>query len=126
MASFRVELPIVPSLNNAYFNAKPKADRTGGKKFPGRIPTRKTTDWKTEAGWLVRKANPPRIAGPYKLRVLVNPKMRGDTSNRIKLAEDLLVYLRVTPDDSKAVSTGCERDPSVPAGRCVLCVESVT
>lgn len=125
MAIFRIELPIVPSLNNAYFNAKPKASRAPGKKFPGRIPTRQTKDWKTEAGWLVRQANPPRIRGPYKLRVLVNPKMRGDTSNRVKLAEDLLVSLQVTPDDSKAVSTGCDRDPSVPPGRCILCVESV-
>src|SRR6185312_11686268 len=112
---FKVELPIVPSLNNAYAN-NPRG---------GRYPTKQALDWKAEAGWIVRMASPPKIAGAYKLTVLVPSGMPGDVDNRVKLASDLLSKeLRVTPDDRMAVETTCRRDRSVSHGRCVVIVES--
>ena len=115
MTSFLIELPMVPSLNNAYAN-NPRG---------GRYPTKQVSDWKTNAGWLVRLAKPPKIEGPYRFTLLVSKKMRGDVSNRPKLVEDLFVSLGVTPDDSMAVETTCRRDASVLRWRCVVLVESV-
>lgn len=113
--SFRVELPLVPSLNNAYANNS----------LGGRWKVKQVLDWKAEAGWLVKLAKPPKFTGPYKLTVLVPSDMPGDVDNRIKLASDLLSKdLRVTPDDRKAVETTARRDRDVPSGRCVLIIES--
>lgn len=115
MTSFSIELPLVPSLNNAYAN-NPRG---------GRYQTKKVIYWKGEAGWLIHLAKPPKITGSYRFILLVPKDMAGDVSNRPKLAEDLLVTLGVTPDDSKSTETTCRRDPSVKPGRCVVVVESV-
>ena len=112
MTSF--DLPLVPSLNNAYGN------KSNGK---GRYAKPHIKAWKAEAGWIVKLAKPAPIVGPYKLTVLVATKMRGDTDNRIKIASDLLVAMKVIPDDHKAVSTLCERDASIAEGRCTIVVE---
>src|SRR6185312_1897533 len=114
---FRVELPIVPSLNNAY---------AGSAASRRRFAVERHRNWKTEAGWLVKMANPPKIDGPYKFLILVPSGMAGDVSNRIKLAEDLLVDIGVTPDDHLAIEAAARRDHSVPNGRCVVVVESVS
>lgn len=120
MAIFRAELPLCPSLNMAYSN-------NYGGKGRGRFARPHVISWKSEAGWLIKQANPPRITGPFKLTVLVPAKMRGDVDNRIKLISDLLgpKGVRVTPDDSKAVETTCRRDASVAPGRMAILVESV-
>lgn len=116
MTAFRIELPLVPSLNNAYAN-NPRG---------GRYPTKQVSDWKRLAGWIVAFANPPTIDGPYKLTVLVPKQMRGDVDNRIKLVSDLLSKeMGVLPDDRKAEEATCRRDPSVKPGYCVVVVESV-
>jgi len=115
VTSFRIELPLVPSLNNAYAN-NPRG---------GRHPTERVANWKNTAGLFVRLAKPPKIEGPYRFTLFVPEKMRGDVSNRPKLVEDLFVSLGVTPDDSKSVETTCRRNASVPRGRCVVLVESV-
>lgn len=115
MTSFRIELPLPPSLNNAYAN-NPRG---------GRYPTKKTTKWKDEAGWIILAMALPRIHGPYRFTLLVPQKMRGDVSNRPKLVEDLFVKLGITPDDSKAVEITCRRDSNVPPGSCIVCAESV-
>ena len=115
MTSFRIELPLVPSLNNAYFNSK----------WRGRVSSLSTVEWKEEAGWIVLQAKPPKIEGRYRFTLLVPEKMRGDVSNRPKLAEDLFVSLGVTPDDSMCVEMTCRRDASVPRGQCVVLVESI-
>lgn len=113
--SFKIELPLVPSLNNAYAN-NPRG---------GRYPTKQVLDWKDEAGWIVRLANPPKIRGPYKLTVLVPADCLGDVDNRVKIASDLLSKeMHVIPDDRKAIETTARRDKNVPPGRCVVVVES--
>ena len=52
----RLDLPLPPSTNSAYFNVPGK----------GRVPSAKHSEWKREAGWLVRLANPSPIIGPYR------------------------------------------------------------
>lgn len=117
--SFSIELPLVPSLNNAYAN-NPRG---------GRYPTKRVAEWKAEAGWtiqMLRDVNRAgKVSGPYSFTLLVPERMRGDVSNRPKLVEDLFVSLGITPDDSKSVETTCRRDPSVRPGRCIVMVESV-
>lgn len=125
MTSFRVELPLPISLNNAYANRKPSGAK-GPKSFRGgRYPTKEHTAWKKAAAWELAIAKPPKITGPYRFEILVPDKMRGDVSNRIKLAEDLLVEQGVTPDDSQCVSSMAMRSLGVPKGRCIVIVGAV-
>ena len=110
----RLELPLPPSTNGAYVNRPGK----------GRARSAKHAAWKREAGWLIKIAKPGKIAGPYRFTILLPIGMRGDISNRVKLAEDLLVELGVTPDDRHAIRSYPVRCADVPAGRCVIEVES--
>ena len=112
--SFSVEITIPPSLNNAYANVPGR----------GRVPTAQHKAWKLAAGWELLAAKPPKFCGPYRLTIQVPAGMRGDVSNRIKLAEDLLVSLRITPDDKNAVSVLAERVAGIPAGRCIIDLRS--
>lgn len=113
---FRFTLPIPPSLNNAYANSK------DGR---GRFPSKQHKEWKIAAGWLLKQSVRPKITGPYRFTILLPENMRGDCSNRLKLAEDLLVEHGITPDDSKAVSALAERSAKVVPMTCVVIVESV-
>jgi len=113
--TFRIELPLVPSLNNAY-----ATNRKTGRRFL----TRQAANWKEEAQWIIGVFHRGRFTGPYRLTILLPEKMRGDVDNRAKLASDILVSMGVTPDDSKAVETTCRRDASVAAGKCVVVVEA--
>ena len=123
---FSVELPLPISLNNAYANRKPFG-ATGPKSFRGgRYPTKAHLNWKRDAGFELNLANPPTFSGPYSFQIIVPLKMRGDASNRIKLAEDLFVQHGVTDDDSKAVDSRATRSADVPPGRCVCIIKSVS
>lgn len=114
---FRAEIAIPPSLNNAYYNVPGR----------GRVPSKAHKDWKLAAGWELKQMScickPPRFRGPYTFTLLLPEKMRGDVSNRIKLAEDLFVGV-VTPDDRHCVKSSAERSADVPPGRCIVIVES--
>ena len=111
----RVELPVPPSTNNAY------ANRKGG---GGRFPSKAHRQWKKDAGWALQAAKVGKVVGPYKLSILLPIDLRGDVSNRIKLAEDLLVEHGVTPDDHNAASVLSHRSAVVPPGKCLIIVES--
>jgi Holliday junction resolvase RusA-like endonuclease len=50
--------------------------------------------------------------------------MRGDIDGRVKLPLDLLVSLGITDDDRHCIHALVERDPSVPAGRCIVVAEA--
>lgn len=84
-----LRLPLPPSVNAAYANIP----------GVGRIASKRLKDWKKEAGWQILIQKPQRVYGPYKLEIMIPRSTRGDASNRIKAAEDLLVALRITPDD---------------------------
>lgn len=116
MTAFRIALPLVPSLNNAYATNK----RTGR-----RFVVKKVRDWKEDAGWQILIAKPPRITGPYELTLYLPEKTRGDISNRIKIVEDLLVEHGLTPDDREAAGVSVFRTPLAEPGSCVVMVESV-
>jgi hypothetical protein len=123
-ASWRIELPLPISLNNAYANRKPFG-AMGPKTFRGgRYPTKAHLAWKEAAAWELALSRPPKFTGPYTFQILVPMKMRGDASNRIKLAEDLLVQHGVTADDSKATDSRATRSADVPAGRCIIVVRT--
>ncbi len=110
-----VELPIPPSLNNAY----PTNKRTGK-----RYPSPRLTAWKEMAGWEIKAAKIAKIAGAYKLDIQVHSSLRGDIDNRIKAISDLLVEHGITPDDAKAQSIRIWRSTGqVARGRCAICVE---
>jgi Holliday junction resolvase RusA-like endonuclease len=117
--SFRIELPLPISLNNAYANRKPRLGSRGG-----RYPTKKHLLWKMAAAWELKIAKPVKISGPYTFQIIVPMGMRGDASNRIKLVEDLLVSHGVTDDDSKCVDSRASKSGSVPKGRCVVIVQA--
>ena len=113
---FRIELPLPMPANNAYpTNWKTKR----------RYLCKRAREWKVEAGWLIVAAWPPKFLGDYTFQILVPEKMRGDADGRIKLPQDLLVELGITPDDQKAKESRATRDSSVAWGKCVVIVESV-
>lgn len=103
-----IDLPIPPSTNNAYFNVP----------GCGRVASTTHRRWKMAAGLIVNAAHLPEITGPYHFTILLPMGMRGDVSNRQKLAEDLFVQLGITPDDRKARSTHQARSPEVKPGWC--------
>lgn len=117
MASFRVDLPLPPTANNAH----PTCWRTRRRYLSARAKA-----WKIDAGWTIKAANPPRISGPYTFQILIPEKARGDCDGYVKLPQDLLAELGVTPNDRKALSSQSVRDASVKPGRCILIVESVS
>jgi crossover junction endodeoxyribonuclease RusA len=117
MTSIRLDLPVPPSLNNAYINVRGR----------GRVPSKAHTQWKRDAGWIIAAGKTRGlgwIVGPYTLTIFLPSSMRGDVSNRIKLAEDLLVDMRVTPDDRLAVGVRAERSADIAPGRCCVIVET--
>ena len=78
-----------------------------------------------EAWYAVRQASPRKIAGPYGFTILLPHKMRGDVDSRIKLPQDLLVRMGITPDDRKATYSLAKRDPSIKPGRATIVIEEV-
>lgn len=113
--SWRIELPIPPTANTAYpTNWKTKR----------RFLSQRGTDWKLEAGWWILLSKPPQFTGLYRFQILVPEKARGDADGYIKLPQDLLAELGVTPNDRKAQDSRGTRDASVPKGRCIVIVEA--
>lgn len=110
-------LPLPPSDNNAYVNV-PKR---------GRVKSQRYRDWEADAGFYLMQQTVPKgtIVGAYTLEIKVPEKMRGDVRGRIKLPEDLLVNLGVTPDDRFAFKVSCERSHDVEAGDCHVTVRGI-
>lgn len=115
MTSFRVELALPPSINSAY------ETHVGGRHL-----SKRAREWKIAAGWELRLAARRfgGLTGGYTFQILVPQKMRGDATNRIKLAEDLLVAHGITPDDRNTTDGRATRSAEVPTGRCIVIVES--
>lgn len=89
--TFTVEIPVPPSVNNAF------ANRKGG----GRIKTRAYRAWTHEAGWTVKAKVPAadRVSGPFRISINLPRKMAGDIDNRVKGIVDVLVAAGRIDDD---------------------------
>lgn len=74
---------------------------------------------------MIRAANPPRIRGSYTFQILIPVNARGDSDGYVKLPQDLLADLGVTPNDRKSQDSRGTRDASVLWGRCIIVLESV-
>lgn len=94
MSNFTFWLPMPPSLNNAYFNAK------GGRRM-----STEYRDWKQAAATFIALTIPDyqRIAGPVCVAIALPEKMRGDCDNRIKPILDALVMSGRIDDDRNVI-----------------------
>lgn len=90
------DLPLPPSVNNLFFNAKGRG---------GRIRTPLYNAWATEAGWEVarQRRGQPRVIGPVSLAYEVSDRARFDLGNSEKALTDLLVSTGVIQDDNKNI-----------------------
>lgn len=90
---FELELPIPPSLNAMFANARGK----------GRVKTREYRMWIKHAKWdvwLATKGQHKTIEGPFDVEIECDrPNMRRDLDNIIKPLLDILVSEDVVTDD---------------------------
>ena len=95
-AQFDVEIPIPPSMNNAYFNLA---------KGKGRAKTSDYKAWKNNTAKEIQMRVPAalRIGGPVSVSILLPSKMPGDVDNRIKGVLDALVASGRIDDDRNVV-----------------------
>jgi crossover junction endodeoxyribonuclease RusA len=95
VSHFDFWLPMPPSLNNAYFNAKGR----------GRVMSKAYRAWKDTAHILICAAVPlfNRIHGPVCVAIALPQKMRGDVDNRIKPILDALVASGRIDDDRNVI-----------------------
>lgn len=87
--------------------------------------------WLHEAGWRINEAR-PRWAlrglppdAPYRARVRWPHGDGADADNRLKALFDLLVTMRVTPDDRMLDGGSFGRSQLVPPGCCSVAVWSI-
>jgi Holliday junction resolvase RusA-like endonuclease len=115
--SFRLELPLPPSLNACYRNVAGK----------GRVRTGALRNWRNDAQghFLLAKKDIEPVSGLYKLTVRIPQAMRGDGDNRLKPIADLLVDLKLTPDDRHCQEFHVIRSPDVREHCCQIEVEAV-
>jgi Holliday junction resolvase RusA-like endonuclease len=111
---FTVTIPVPPSINDAY-GVNPKTGR--------RYLKPHVRQWKRDAGFIVISQRPKAITGPYKFWLNV-PKTRKDNDNMIKFSQDLLVSLRLTPDDKHCVNSSVSIVPELD-GYATVSVEEV-
>ena len=105
--AFTLTLPLPPSTNALFKNTR-----------DGRARTIAYRDWKKQAGLTAMAQRVPPVAGRYRLAIQVPLTMRGDVSNRIKAIEDLLVNLKLTPDDRFCDAVMAARSDDIPPGFC--------
>lgn len=116
-AALRLRLPLPPSVNAAYGNR-----RGPGR---GRFKTAAYKAWLAEADkWLLtQKRELVPVSGPAMVCLRLPMKMRGDISNRIKVAEDFLVSRQLTSDDRHNLFVGAVRAAEIPMGECEIVVK---
>lgn len=87
-----LDLPVPPSVNALFFNAK-----------KGRVRTSIYNDWRTEAGWILKMQKAQAISGPVSLAYQVEDKGRADLGNLEKAITDLLVTHGMIEGDGRDV-----------------------
>lgn len=118
VGGFWARLPIPPSLNNMFHNAR-------GKGKAGRIKTTAYKRWFDQAGWMIkadRSATGCQIYGRFAAVLLISDKESGDADNRFKAIGDLLVSYGVTEDDKKNHAPLTMRSPSIARETCEVIV----
>ena len=113
-SGFSLTLPIPPSLNSTTKNIRAR----------GRAPTKVAVEWRRIAALHIADAGVEPIEGRYVALLLLPMGMNGDCDNRIKPALDLLVTLKLVPDDRFA-DVMAFRFPTVSDGFCRLIIHSV-
>lgn len=100
--SFDVELPIPPSLNNAYANVD----------GVGRVKVSTYRNWQANAIKEIVAAVPmhKRVGGPVSVSILLPSKMKGDVDNRIKGVLDALVGSGRIDDDRNVVKVSASKE----------------
>ncbi len=84
----RLSLPVPPSANTLYANAR-----------KGRVKSGVYNAWIERAGWQLKAQRPEPIAGPVLVRILAPENNRRDIDNVIKPAIDLLVLHELIEGD---------------------------
>lgn len=101
--TFTAELPLPPTVNNAYVNGK-----------KGRFKSAASKRWQRTAVAEIWRQVPAglRIGGPVVVYIALPRKMRGDCDNRIKPILDALVVSKRIDDDRNvmAVTAGKSHD----------------
>jgi Holliday junction resolvase RusA-like endonuclease len=99
---FTVTLPLPPSTNNLFWNAR---------RGRGRVATSKYRLWQALAIKSIWAQVPAlnRIGGPVALSLCVPTKMRGDIDNRLKPTIDALVAAGRIDDDKHVQSINITR-----------------
>ena len=121
-----LRLAMPPSTNKLTRNTSAKEREVFRTKRP-RKRTDEYNSWLNDTGWSIRaQSTPPRlIAGPnYRVTIRLNTRVLGDISNRIKAVEDALVKNGVMVDDRFVFTLHVERWGYVPAGTCVVIVQT--
>jgi hypothetical protein len=120
---FVLTLPIPPSVNAAYGNRR--AGKGAGEEGPWPVQDQGPQGVAGEADkwFLTQKRGLQVVTGPAMVCIKLPMKMRGDVSNRIKLAEDFLVTRCLTSDDSQSLFVGAVRSVDVPDGQCEIVVK---
>ena len=112
-----LDLPLPPSVNGLF------AD--GGRCGGGRIKSRRYKAWLKQAGLEIIAARPALsgrglVSRPYGARVRWPSAARFDCDNGIKALLDLLVTMRITPDDGLCRHLSVGYCLSLPPGRCAV------
>lgn len=108
----KITLPLPPSTNHLYANVP----------GVGRVKTMRYKQWIKAADkyYLAQLRNIKPVSGPISLAIRLPANTRGDTSNRIKAAEDYLVKRQITGDDKHTWKVSAERVASVAEGECEI------
>lgn len=109
--SFSVELPMPPTINNAFIKA-----RHPGKKNRQRIKSPEYRAWTKEAVAELARQVPAalRIGGKVVIYIALPEKMAGDVDNRIKPVLDALVASGRIDDDANVVSVTASKTHDKP------------
>jgi Holliday junction resolvase RusA-like endonuclease len=94
-----ISVTLPPSVNSLYL--------LRGRK---RVPSRRYSEWRHEAGWELKRQRPTPIDGPWTASIVLPADMRGDIDNRAKALLDLLVLHRIVPDDRHCTALNISKD----------------
>ena len=105
---FTVELPMPPSINNSFVNARARGTKRYG---PGRIMSDEYRAWRKGAALAIiaQVRADGRVGGPIDVCIDVPERMNGDVDNRIKAVLDALVDSGRIDDDKHVMRVTCAK-----------------